>query len=240
MKKWRYILAVLGLMALCLITGCSNDKHQQTLEGTYQISQDDEDLDDNANPQPAYWYFKKDGTLLWAQPETGDDDHGSFGGAGRGTWKSLGNNKFRIHLEYIYDSDEFTFTAKKTGNRLHTYDNARDSKFEWDADDNYRQPQMKYADFMAMFNRAKRSAQEKVQQIGTDEADNDTASEDDSSTTKISNGNEALAYIKKQRGDHGFRLNGGTFGESDHPHASIADDDGNLYYVYEDGKIEEQ
>lgn len=132
--------------------GCSNKKQvtqpKQQLSGVYKIADKDADTDDDGNEQPGYYYFKKDGTVLWAQPETGDDDSGNYGGAARGTWKTLGNNKFKIHLQYIYDTDVFTFTAKKTGNKLHTYSNSRKSRFEWDADDNYKQPQMDYSDFM--------------------------------------------------------------------------------------------
>ncbi|WP_373842850.1 hypothetical protein [Limosilactobacillus sp.] len=149
--KWQLLL--IGLLAIVLV-GCSNKKQvtqpKQQLSGVYKIADKDADTDDDGNEQPGYYYFKKDGTVLWAQPETGDDDSGNYGGAARGTWKTLGNNKFKIHLQYIYDTDVFTFTAKKTGNKLHTYSNSRKSRFEWDADDNYKQPQMDYSDFMLM------------------------------------------------------------------------------------------
>ena len=94
---------------------------------------------------------------LWAQNETGDEDNGNYGGAARGTWKSLGNNMFEIHIKYIYDNDDFTFKAKKTGNKLHTYSNSKNAKYEWDADDNYKQPDMTYSDFMEIFNNGKNS-----------------------------------------------------------------------------------
>ena len=57
---------------------------------------------------------------------------------------------------------------------------------------------------------------------------------------KIKDGNDALEYFKQQKDDQDAILNGGTFGMSDNPHASITGGDGNLYYVYQDGKIEEQ
>lgn len=86
-----------------------------------------------------------------------------------------------------------------------------------------------------MFKRARKSTLQMQQNDSSDNQDDNSIS-----STTISNGNQALAYIKKQRGDHGFKLNGGTFGESDNPHASISDNDGNIYYVYANGTIKKQ
>ena len=230
MKKWHYWVGILGIMALLMTAGCGHPHQNQSLHGAYRIASKDADIDSQGNLQPAYWYFKKDGSVLWAQPETGDSDHGDYGDSGRGTWKSLGNNKYRVHIKYLYTNNSDTFTAKKTGNRLHTYEN-----HDWSADDNYYQPQITFSDYQSMFKRARKSTLQMQQNDSSDNQDDNSTS-----STTISNGNQALAYIKKQRGDHGFKLNGGTFGESDNPHASISDNDGNIYYVYANGTIKKQ
>ena len=129
--KNKWIIPLLLLVTIGLV-GCSNGNNKQgskasntqtsqksqVLSGVYKISDKDSDTDDNGNKQPGYYYFKKNGEVLWAQNETGDEDNGNYGGAARGTWKSLGNNMFEIHIKYIYDNDDFTFKAKKTGNKL--------------------------------------------------------------------------------------------------------------------------
>lgn len=162
MRKWKYLLGLLGMVVLLIVAGCQNNRHQaQGLHGAYKVSQASADLDNQGNLQPDYWYFKKNGKLMWAEPETGDSEHGNYGSAGRGTWRALGNDKYRIHVEYLYsNSDPYTFTVKKTGNRLHAYDSEKNS---WN---NYRQPQMTYSDFISMFNRARQSAQQWAQKDG--------------------------------------------------------------------------
>ena len=197
--KNKWIIPLLLLVTIGLV-GCSNGNNKQgskasntqtsqksqVLSGVYKISDKDSDTDDNGNKQPGYYYFKKNGEVLWAQNETGDEDNGNYGGAARGTWKSLGNNMFEIHIKYIYDNDDFTFKAKKTGNKLHTYSNSKNAKYEWDADDNYKQPDMTYSDFMDMFNKAKDSDQKDIQENGYAKPDNDSSSDSSNSSSSSS------------------------------------------------------
>ena len=201
--KNKWIIPLLLLVTIGLV-GCSNGNNKQgskasntqtsqksqVLSGVYKISDKDSDTDDNGNKQPGYYYFKKNGEVLWAQNETGDEDNGNYGGAARGTWKSLGNNMFEIHIKYIYDNDDFTFKAKKTGNKLHTYSNSKNAKYEWDADDNYKQPDMTYSDFMEIFNNGKNSQRQKVQENGYDDPDNDSSSNSSNSSSSNSDSSE--------------------------------------------------
>ncbi|MBA2914577.1 hypothetical protein [Limosilactobacillus frumenti] len=248
----KFIGLFLCLSIVTIVYGCSNSANtsntkKQTLSGVYKISNKDVDKDEAGKPQPGYYYFKKNGQMLWAKADTGDGDQGYYGDAARGTWKSLGNNKFRIHMKYIYDNDDLTFNAKKSGNKLHTYSNSRKAKYEWDADDNYKQPDMTYSDFMVIFNNGKKSEQKKVQENGYDKPDNGSNSTNSSSNSssnndsvKINNADDALAYLKQQKGDGNYTISHGTFGMSDNPYATIMDEDsGTQYIVYQDGKIEE-
>lgn len=257
--KYKWIIPLLTLVTVGLV-GCGNSNSSnkqasntsktqqsqktQTLSGVYKIADKDADTDDNGNQQPSYYYFKQNGQVLWAQNETGDSDHGNYGNAARGTWKSLGNNMFKIHIKYVYDSNDFTFKAKKTGNKLHTYSNGR-AKYEWDADDNYKQPDMTYSDFIVIFNDGKNSQREKVQENGYDDPDNDSSSSSSSSqqssSPNINNAQDALDYLKQEKGDGDYTIDHGTFGMSDDPYATITNQStGQRYYVHQNGKIEEK
>lgn len=100
-------------------------------------------------------------------------------------------------MKYVYDNDEFTFTAKKSGNKLHTYSNSRKAKYEWDADNNYKQPDMTYSDFMTIFNNGRKSQQEKVQENGYDEPDNDSSSSSSSSDDSEMTFDKAAQILEK-------------------------------------------
>ncbi|WP_309295931.1 DUF4767 domain-containing protein [Limosilactobacillus caecicola] len=63
----------------------------------------------------------------------------------------------------------------------------------------------------------------------------------DSSSPKISNAQDAVAYLKQQRGNGNYIIQHGTFRMSDNPYATITDtDSGTTYYVYANGTIKEQ
>ncbi len=170
-------------MSLCLVgfvflvAGCSNNthskkstSHNQVLSGVYRTPS----TDDDGNEQPDYWYFKKDGTLMYCTPETGNDDNGYYGGAMRGTWKSLGNNRFQIKMHSIYDNDYFVLKGKLVGNKFKTFASAKNAKYSWTADTSTK-IDMTYEDFMSMFNKAKKSQEQKVQENGYDKPDNDSS-----------------------------------------------------------------
>lgn len=60
-----------------------------------------------------------------------------------------------------------------------------------------------------------------------------------SSASEINNAQDALNYLKQQKGDGNYTISHGTFGMSDHPYATIQDQDNDItYYVYQDGHIE--
>ena len=260
-SKHKWIIPLLLLVTIGLV-GCSGkqgkeatnaQQDKQVLTGVYKIS-DKYNKTDDGTPQPHYWYFKKNGKLLYCKPQVNSTNQNNdtdfwYGDAYRGTWKSLGNNMFELKIHDVYDNDYYTIKEKLNGSKLHTYANSRNAKYKWYADDNYKQPDMTYSDFIDMFNKAKDSDQKGIQENGYTKPDNDSSSDNSSESTssnsnndsvKIEDGNDALEYFKQQKDDQDAILNGGTFGMSDNPHASITGGDGNLYYVYQDGKIEEQ
>lgn len=242
--KWEIPLLLLITIGL---VGCSKEgkssntqlnQKSQVLSGVYRISDKDSDTDDNGNKQPGYYYFKKNGKVLWAQNETGDKDEGNYGGAARGTWKSLGDNMFKIHLKYVYDNDVFTFKAKKTGNKLHTYSNGH-AKYEWSADNNYKQPDMTYSDFMEIFNNGKNSQREKVQENGYDDPDNDSSSNSDDSSN-IDPKTLGILILEKARGAESINTGDIEYmimGKKNDYQIGFGTKDGTLNYVIDGDQV---
>lgn len=193
--KHKWIIPLLLLVTIGLV-GCSSkqgkeatnaQQDKQVLTGVYK-EDDKYSKNDDGTPQPSYWYFKKNGKLLRCTPQVNSTNQNSdtdfwYGDADRGTWKSLGNNMFELKLHDVYDNDYYTIKAKLNGNKLHTYANSRNAKYEWDADDNYKQPDMTYSDFMDMFNKAKDSDQKDIQENGYAKPDNDSSSDSSNSSS---------------------------------------------------------
>lgn len=196
--KHKWIIPLLLLVTIGLV-GCSSkqgkeatnaQQDKQVLTGVYKIS-DKYNKTDDGTPQPSYWYFKKNGKLLHCTPQVNSTNQNNdtdfwYGEAGRGTWKSLGNNMFELKLHDVYNNDYYTIKAKLNGNKLHTYANSRNAKYEWSADDNYKQPDMTYSDFMDMFNKAKDSDQKDIQENGYAKPDNDSSSDSSNSSSSSS------------------------------------------------------
>lgn len=193
--KHKWIIPLLLLVTIGLV-GCSGkqgkeatnaQQDKQVLSGVYK-EDDKYSKNDDGTPQPSYWYFKKNGKLLRCTPQVNSTNQNSdtdfwYGDADRGTWKSLGNNMFELKLHDVYDNDYYTIKAKLNGNKLHTYANSRNAKYEWSADDNYKQPDMTYSDFMDMFNKAKDSDQQGIQENGYAKPDNDSSSNSSNSSS---------------------------------------------------------
>ena len=196
--KHKWTIPLLLLVALGLV-GCSGkqgkeatnaQQEKQVLTGVYKTD-DKYNKTDDGTLQPSYWYFKKNGKLLYCTPQVNSTNQKSdtdfwYGDAYRGTWKSLGNNMFELKLHDVYDNDYYTIKAKLSGSKLHTYANSRNAKYEWDADDNYKQPDMTYSDFMDMFNKAKDSDQQGIQENGYAKPDNDSSSDSSNSSSSSS------------------------------------------------------
>jgi hypothetical protein len=174
-KHYKTILGMLCLLFLIGLTGCG---HKQTLSGVYR-SNDAYNKEDDGTIQPSYYYFKKNGTFMYCSPQVnsvkGDDSY-FYGDVSRGTWKALGHNQFQIKMRSVYDDDHYSFKAQLNGKRLHTDANAKDAKFRWSADNNTK-VDMNYDDYMAMFKKARVSAQKGIQQDGYMLPDNPTVND---------------------------------------------------------------
>ncbi len=186
--KYKWTIPLLLLVALGLV-GCSGkqgkeatnaQQDKQVLSGVYKTD-DKYSKRDDGTLQPDYWYFKKNGKLLYCTPQVNSTNQNSdtdfwYGDASRGTWKSLGNDEFEIKMHDVYDNDYYTIKAKLNGNKLHTYANSRNAKYEWSADVSTKQSSMTYSDFMDMFNKAKDSDQKGIQESGYTKPNNDSSS----------------------------------------------------------------
>lgn len=186
--KHKWTIPLLLLVALGLV-GCSGkqgkeatnaQQDKQVLSGVYKTD-DKYSKRDDGTLQPDYWYFKKNGKLLYCTPQVNSTNQNSdtdfwYGDASRGTWKSLGNDEFEIKMHDVYDNDYYTIKAKLNGNKLHTYANSRNAKYEWSADVSTKQSSVTYSDFMDMFNKAKDSDQKGIQESGYTKPNNDSSS----------------------------------------------------------------
>lgn len=113
---------------------------------------------------------------------------------------------------------------------------------------------MTASDFQSMFERAAESSQEKIQQNGYDKPDkkvNDSSSTATSESTlsvHLAGGQSSIDYITKKMGDQGWEIEGGTYGgahgaptDGDYvPYNSVRNDSGDMYRVYQDGRIEKE
>lgn len=180
-------MLVIALITVMVMAGCSKKSSSssgtQVLSGAYKTPSKTED----GTSQPDYWYFKKDGKLLYCSPQVDSTNKNSdtdywYGDAKRGTWRSLGNNKFQIKMHDVYDHDYFTLTGKLEGNKFHTYANSKKAKYRWYADTSTKQSKMTYSDYLDMFNKAKESDQKAIEENGYTKPDHDSSS-DNSSTS---------------------------------------------------------
>ena len=101
----------------------------------------------------------------------------------------------------------------------------------------------KNADVASNFERIAKG--QKSSGTQSDHGSSDNAAKSNSSNQqsapKINNAQDAVNYLKQQKGDGDYSIGHGTFGISDHPYATITNNDtGTTYYVHQDGKIEEQ
>ena len=256
MKKNR-LGFTLGLLVICclMLVGCgktainkTTQKKSPELTGIYQIDEKYCDKDDQGRVQSNYVRFTKNGKVEMAEPETGDDDSGYYGTAYRGTWKYLKGKKFKVHIKSVYHSDEFNINfVKDSKYKIHSLKNHSGS-FYWDADSWTRDTSMTGSDFESLFSKALSSSQEKVKEQGNDKPDKDSSdnaaksnSSNQQSAPKINNAQDAVNYLKQQKGDGDYSIQHGTFGMSDNPYATIVNNDTDTtYYVYQDGKIEER
>lgn len=195
--KHKWIIPLLLLVTIGLVgcsstngksqgskTGPQSQQEKQILSGTYKENENDSKLDDGTE-QPSYIHFTKDGKVLIATPETGDEDSGYYGAADRGTWKASGNDKYKLKIHDIYDKDYYTLELKKNGNNFTMKSTDNKAKYVW-SKDGYSKIDMTYSDFMDMFNKAKDSDQKKIQENGYAKPDNDSSSNSSNSSSSSS------------------------------------------------------
>ena len=180
-NKWLILFVFIVAAAIVVFGGIKDDSkstsslhEKQVLNGVYKESNDDSKHDDGTE-QPNYIYFAKDDKVLIAQPETGDEDSGYYGDAYRVTWKSLGDNKVKLKLHDVYDKDYYILELKKDGNNFTMKSSDDKAKYVW-YEYNYSKIDMTTSDFMDMFNKAKDSDQQGIQENGYADPDNDSSS----------------------------------------------------------------
>lgn len=175
MNKWyKYFAGLLALLSLFAFIAVKSVSASQSVTGVYKELSSDAKQDDGSL-QYSYYCLMSNGQIKIATPETGDDNSGYYGDALKGTWKSLGNNKYRLKLHDVYDKDYYTLTATIKNGQLNTGSTKKGAKWEWTAD-HARKIKMSQSEFLKMFDAAKKSSLEGIQENGYATPDNDTNS----------------------------------------------------------------
>lgn len=153
-RSW-WLLALFAMVTL-LLTGCGKAGSSPSTDpiiGTYKCSAKYSKTKDGTIQQ-GYWYFKKNGKLLYCVPKVDSVREGYIwpGDVSHGTWKRLKNNRYQIKLHDDYVSDSYTLKASLDGDRLTIPAAANDWRKEVDHKIN-----MSSATYMKMFKKAKQS-----------------------------------------------------------------------------------
>ena len=151
-RSW-WLLALFALISL-LLAGCgkaSSSPSADPIVGAYKCGAKYSKTEDGA-VQPGYWYFKKNGKLLYCVPQIAHNEHFHPGyEISHGTWKRLGNNRYQINLRSDYEGDSFNLKGSLENDHL-TIPAAKGWNKEVDS-----KISMTSATFAKMFNKTKRS-----------------------------------------------------------------------------------
>lgn len=224
-KKWYRVFA--GLVAVLVLFALAAIKPvhaSQNITGVYKELSSDAKQDDGSL-RYSYYCLTSNGQIKIATPETGDDNSGYYGDALKGTWKSLGNNKYRLKLHDVYDKDYYTLTATIKNGQLNTGSTKKGVKWEWTAD-HAKKIKMSTSEFLKMFDAAKKSSLKGIQENGYDTPDNDS---NNNSNSQGDNSSSSSDSIDAQERAAAFK-NGGRWitDKSDPEYYS----DANAYVTY--------
>lgn len=227
MKKWyRYIVSLLGLFFLGGTLFSIRSVHaSQNVTGIYKEISADAKQDDGTF-QYYYYCLTSNGQIKIATPETGDTDSGYYGDALQWTWKALGNHKYRLKFHDVYDKDYYTLTATIKNGRLNTGSTKKGAKWKWTAD-RAKKIKMSNSEFLKMFDAAKKSSLENINENGYDQPDNESS--DNSADSQNNNSSSENDSIDAQERAAAFK-NGGRWitDKSDPAYYS----DANAYVTY--------
>lgn len=164
-KKLVLISFTIIFIGILLIAGFEIYKFHTSLNGVYQ--EINAGKDDDGYQRSDYMKFTRNGKVEEAHPETGNKNSGTYGSAGRGTYKYIGNNKFKVRLKDVYDSDYYDFTIVKIDkNSLEKKETKASAPYHWGASSWAFNQDVSTADFNNIFKRAATSDQQKVQNNG--------------------------------------------------------------------------
>lgn len=180
MGKWfKSFVYLLGILTISVVALAAKPVHaSQNVTGVYKELSADAKMDDGTF-QYRYYYLTSNGQIKVATPETGGDDNGYYGEAQEGTWKSLGNNKYKLKFHEVYDKGSYTVTATIKNGQLTTDGTKEGATWEWDSD-HARKIKMSKDEFLEMFNAAKESSLKGIQEDGYNTPDNGSDNESNS------------------------------------------------------------
>lgn len=267
-NKWKYMLGMLVICCLVLV-GCGksstsnhNSQSNSTSQNTSKQSNNkqssqlwnsskDQQLADFINqwaPTMGQSYTKYDGQHdlrnkageYYPKDLSHDNVNGSKASIG---WAPSGKGSYEYNVVAIYNYDRpgnaathITYAfAFHNGQPVALVDQSTNGGANWTPTKN--------TDVQSNFERIARGQKSSGDQSdhGSSESSAKSNSSSQQSTPKINSAQDALNYLKQQKGDGDYSIDHGTFGMSDNPYATITDHSTDTtYYVYQNGKIEER
>ncbi|QNQ80836.1 hypothetical protein [Lactobacillus sp. PV034] len=146
--NWIIIIVLVILAAIGFVI-YRNHQEATILNGAYKVTAEDVFIAEKGDKRPDYFYFKKDGTLLYIMPETNN----YYATYASGKWVSLGNNRFKLSFDWNGDEDHFSIEAEKSGNLLKTFK----KKGHWPTNDVYNKVSIPEEQFIKQYQKARES-----------------------------------------------------------------------------------
>ena len=102
----------------------------------------------------------------------------------------------------------------------------------------------KGADSSSATSKTVRSSSQKSGSSSVSQSSSSAAASSSSAAVHLTGGQSSVDYITQKMGDQGWTIDGGAHGAptdgSYVPYNSVRNDNGDVYYVYQDGRIEKQ
>lgn len=106
----------------------------------------------------------------------------------------------------------------------------------------------KGADSSSATSKTARSSSQKSGSSSVSQSSSSAAASSSSAAVQLTGGQSSVDYITQKMGDQGWTIDGGTYGGAHGaptdgsyvPYNSVRNDNGDVYYVYQDGRIEKQ
>lgn len=243
MRKKRFLIVALvaGVMLVIGLAGCgkktanksSSRSTEATPVGVYKTSSKD---------GQQYWYLAPYGQLDYYSPA----DQVKPGNALSGTWKKTHDQQYQFKLRKSNGDQSANLNASVKGNRVTIDVKTSSDLITWKTATGAKQVTTSKAEFMKMFNKAKASAQKAQQSSARQQSVSSSSASANSTDVHLTGGQSSIDYITQKMGDQGWTVESGTYGGAHGaptdgsyiPYNTVRNDKGDMYQVFQDGRIQ--